>query len=318
MDRESSNPLAFLPAADYRSYQLSCYVFTSCLTTYAYDWLLSIAEECEIVARSGLTPSNALYFVSRIAAFTTLLLNAIYATTEPSNLLVAPIDDCQALVGVLGASTVLMTMATATLFFLRVRAVYLRSRVITAVFGALWLITLGITLLQVSALNSVHIASTKKCAPTKNEYLQLPCIVTTVSDTLVFLAITYRLAADAVIEDTFYGWVRTILHGRGLYSLSKALMQSGQRYYLASIVFFMANLAVMCAPGVPSASRFVFAPFYSGFTNMMAARVFRGVALGLLEGTPGLTTTRIAAALQLNEAVELKPLDDTQTGSTLA
>ena len=84
MDRASSNPLAFLPAADYTSYQLSCYVFTSCLTvsrylartkgpylqrvpgqTYAYDWLLSIAEECEIVANSGLTPSNALYFVSR-------------------------------------------------------------------------------------------------------------------------------------------------------------------------------------------------------------------------------------------------------------
>ena len=80
----------------------------------------------------------------------------------------------------------------------------------------------------------------------------------------------------------------------------------------------MANLAVMCAPGVPPASRFVFTPFYSGFTNMMAARVFRGVALGLLEGSPGLTTTRIAAALHPDGGVELKPLEDTHTNSTLA
>ena len=78
----------------------------------------------------------------------------------------------------------------------------------------------------------MHIAPTKKCASTRNEYLQLPSIVTTVSDTLVFLAITYRLAADTVTEETFCGWLRTILQGRGLYSLSKALMQSGQCYYL--------------------------------------------------------------------------------------
>ena len=75
-------------------------------------------------------------------------------------------------------------------------------------------------------------APTNRCALTENKYLQLPSIFTTVSDTLVFLAISYRLAADAVTEKTFRGWVRTILHGRGLYSLSKALMQSGQCYYL--------------------------------------------------------------------------------------
>ncbi|KAF7968184.1 hypothetical protein HWV62_31700 [Athelia sp. TMB] len=261
----------------------------------------------------------------------------------------APIDDCQALVGVLGACTVLATMATATLFFLRVRAVYLRSRAITAVVGALWLATLGIALLQASALDAgacsapqsaslhsqrppVQIAATDRCAPTANRFLQLPNIATTVSDTLVFLAITYRLAADAATDATLGARVRAVLRGRGLYSLSKALMQSGQRYYLcvpihirasigtlilsssASIVFSAANLAVWRAPGVPPALSFVFIPFYVGFTNMMAARVFRGVALELLEGPLGLTTTRIAAALHTDKAVELEPVDDTHTG----
>ena len=84
MDKANSNPLADLTVADYTSYQLVSHVFISCLTVsrclarskepclqrvpakaYAYDWLSSIAEECEIVVNSGLTPSNALYFVSR-------------------------------------------------------------------------------------------------------------------------------------------------------------------------------------------------------------------------------------------------------------
>ena len=83
----------------------------------------------------------------------------------------------------------------------------------------------------------------------------------------------------------------------------------------ASVVFFMANIVVMCAPSVPRASRFVLVPFYAGFTNMMAARVFRGVARGLLEGPPGLTTSRIAAALQTrphtDEGGVVELLDDT-------
>ncbi|KAF7981507.1 hypothetical protein HWV62_33065 [Athelia sp. TMB] len=253
-----------------------------------------------------------------IAAFTALLINAIYATTEPPDLLVASIDDCQALVSVFGVCTVLAMMSTATLFFLRVRAVYLRSRTVTTVFGALWLVTLGTVLFQASELNSVHIAHTNKCAPIKNEYLELPSIVTTVSDTLVFLAITYRLAADAVTEDTFREWVRTILHGRGLYSLSKALMQSGQCYYLASIVFFMANLAVWSAPSVPPALRFVFVPCYASFTNMMAARVFRGVALGLLEGPLRQTTTHIAAALRTDRGMVFELVDKTHDSSIIA
>ena len=76
----------------------------------------------------------------------------------------------------------------------------------------------------------------------------------------------------------------------------------------------MANLALWRAPGVPPMLRFVFVPFYAGFTNMMATRVFRGVALGVLEGPPGLTTTHIAAALYTDEGMVLEPMDDTHTG----
>ena len=88
----SGQPLANLRTAVEYSYPLDdcSYVFLSVLTVsptalqdarrilnllqaYAYDWLLSMTEECEIILRAGVTPSIALYFVSRYAAHTLTL-----------------------------------------------------------------------------------------------------------------------------------------------------------------------------------------------------------------------------------------------------
>ncbi|KZP13846.1 hypothetical protein FIBSPDRAFT_868975 [Athelia psychrophila] len=53
-----------------------------------------------------------------------------------------------------------------------------------------------------------------------------------VHDTMVFLAISYRLAADAVAAGDWRSRVRSIATGKGLFSLSRSLMKGGQLYYL--------------------------------------------------------------------------------------
>lgn len=67
---------------------------------------------------------------------------------------------------------------------------------------------------------------------TPKEYRSLPSIAIFIYDTPVFLAITWRLAANAVTDKTWRGRVLSIVNGKGLYSLSKALLQYGQIYYL--------------------------------------------------------------------------------------
>ncbi|KZP31740.1 hypothetical protein FIBSPDRAFT_849230 [Athelia psychrophila] len=80
-------------------------------------------------------------------------------------------------------------------------------------------------------------------------------------------------------------------------------MVSGQLYYLAIILFFWVTLAVRVSPLIPAGSHFLLYTSYMAFTNIMACRVFRGVALGMIENSPttaGLSSTRIAAAFELS------------------
>lgn len=51
-------------------------------------------------------------------------------------------------------------------------------------------------------------------------------------DTLVIIFISYRLATDSLMETTWRARLRSVVNGKGLFSLSRALMRSGQLYYL--------------------------------------------------------------------------------------
>ena len=69
----------------------------------------------------------------------------------------------------------------------------------------------------------------------------------------------------------------------------------------AVILLFLVNLAVMVSPLVTAQSHWTFVTGYISFTNIMACRVFRMVALGMLDVSRdqvGLSTTRIAAAFE--------------------
>lgn len=72
----------------------------------------------------------------------------------------------------------------------------------------------------------------------------------------------------------------------------------------AIILFFWVNLTVAVSPLIPATSHYVLDTPYLTFTSIMACKVFRGVALGVLEESPstaklGLSTTSIAAAFEL-------------------
>jgi hypothetical protein len=141
--------------------------------------------------------------------------------------------------------------ATSLLFFLRVRAVYSRSKIITAFFGVLWLgiagtsilIMLGITGSESFCCLSYrdfecdnrsgnHIPYTRRCMEKPpHKYVTVPIVLTAVNDTLVFLAISYRMVSSAMTSSTWSARARLFFTGEGLHQLSKALLQSGQIYY---------------------------------------------------------------------------------------
>lgn len=75
-------------------------------------------------------------------------------------------------------------------------------------------------------------------------------------------------------------------------------MQSGQAYYAGIILLFFVNLAMMYSPLVPAILHYSLVNTYIAFTNLMACKIFRGIALGMMQDNPsGWNTARIEAAL---------------------
>ncbi|KZP33552.1 hypothetical protein FIBSPDRAFT_943344 [Athelia psychrophila] len=277
-------------------WQYTAYIFVAAFVAYAWDWLLSISEEYKVVASAGITSSNAIYFISRLGAFGHLLLMVF-------NHLV-PRHDCAVVVGMLGACSSVSVASTSLLFLLRLRAIYMRSRNITAVFCALWLVTMALILQAYASLKALHVPQTEYCLEKTVTSFTAASLAVFFYDTLIFLAITYRLAADAVPERNWRSCLLSILKGQGLSRLSRALMQSGQIYYLATILVFIFNLIVIWSPFVPLSlgpgAHYIVFTIYNAFTNIMACRVFRGVALGMMHfEESSLSTTVIDAAFQL-------------------
>ena len=59
-----------------------------------------------------------------------------------------------------------------------------------------------------------------------------PIVLNAVNDTLVFVAISLRIVSYTTIGDSWKVRVRSFFVADGLPRLSKALLQSGQLYYL--------------------------------------------------------------------------------------
>jgi hypothetical protein len=118
------------------------------------------------------------------------------------------------------------------MFFLRVKAVYMNSKVIVTFFGLLWLSVLG-TLFELFKVTPGHDGTTKKCIIVSvNVALVVPIFLHTTFDTLVFIAISLRIASYSMVGDNFRTRLKSLFRGQGLPRLSRCIILGGQLYYL--------------------------------------------------------------------------------------
>ena len=101
--------------------------------TIAYNDVLSIWTVTYLVCTITFQGGHNYSFASQIAT-----------DTLPSAL-VASVQHCQALLRVMQSFSTLSGCSTSLLFFYRVRAVYGKSKIITCVFGFLWVATFGMS-----------------------------------------------------------------------------------------------------------------------------------------------------------------------------
>jgi hypothetical protein len=128
---------------------------------------------------------------------------------------------------------VICVPATSLLFFLRVRAVFNRSKYVIWFFSFMWLAVLGAVLILPQGVFATRIGSTRYCATkTLKPFVMVGIIVPLVNDTLVLLAVTVGLAMNTYPEPTLKQGIRIVMYGDYLPAFSRAMLRDNQMYYL--------------------------------------------------------------------------------------
>src|ERR1700683_3068075 len=119
--------------------------------------------------------------------------------------------------------------AVCGLFCTRLSAIYSHNKYIILVFGSCWLAILAIFVLDTTTVLSRFSQSTGCFVVEHSDAWGY--IATAIYDTLMYLAISWRLAWFAP-NDGWKSRTRSFITGGGLSGLSKVLLRSGQVYYL--------------------------------------------------------------------------------------
>lgn len=120
--------------------------------------------------------------------------------------------------------------ATRFLFLIRVRAVYLHSKAITAFFGLLWFAAMSSSFLP---LVTARIFSSEICIDNSEQlYSIATLIIGSIFDTLVFFAISWRLANSLYEERSWSERFYSFTTGEGLSKSSRHILRGGQLHYL--------------------------------------------------------------------------------------
>ena len=136
-------------------------------------------------------------------------------------------------------------VSTSLLFFFRTRAVFNRNPWVTAFFAGLWLAVLGGCLALIDdVFKPIPMNPASNVSPTCldssiNPFAATVTIIPLINDTLVFLAISWRLSRNSYEPYTLKSGIKYLIFGDHLPVFSKVLLQDGQAYYLLALSWSM-------------------------------------------------------------------------------
>ncbi|KAJ6450769.1 hypothetical protein C8R45DRAFT_1127476 [Mycena sanguinolenta] len=318
MDNETellnpTTPLAFLPPALTDQFEQMRYLFAATLGAYAWDIGVNLGNDYSLLFKHRVRSPTIVYFLSRVFTLAYILACFVYA--------VAPVENCTALALGYSICSVLSQTATAMLFFLRVTAIWQPSKIAFAVFSILWIAVLGAGTTIPLGIRGAHIGPTAQCINTVvPAYTEVAVIMPLINDTAIFLAITCRILAQAIVADSFVARLRVFFDGTGLSILSQALLQSGQHFYLIAVATHITLLVLLKLPQLTPIDHGIFAIPALALINAMACLVFRRIKFGLISAD-GISKTPMtlsqdfhATANPRSLCLHSRPTDSSTTG----
>ncbi|KZP31789.1 hypothetical protein FIBSPDRAFT_1037342 [Athelia psychrophila] len=278
-------PMAFLEPYDAEGHMLSAYVYSATTGALVWDWLMSIPDEYKMLSRGGISRSKVVYVCSRVFSLAFCLCSTIFQS--------APVSNCQSLLSAIAVLTILALNTNTFLFFIRVRAVYGNSRRVTTFFSFCYVVVFGTSLYVPFALHARSISSesyrTDYCEEWRvNPWIAAAMLSNVINNTLVFFAISYRIASTS--SEGWRSMLRSFFLGDGVPRVAKQLLHNGQLCYFATIALSITQIIMALT-----------STFYTTATipvmaleNAMTCRVHRGIILGLIGNSEHQTTTTFA------------------------
>jgi hypothetical protein len=209
----------------------------------------------------------------------------------------AATGDCKVFERIVDAWYPVSIGCSALLFFFRVSAIYNRNPLVTAFFFVLWLGLLVCTLFIPIGVLGISIGETKYCQDADVPSSAYAAIIAPlVHDTLVFIAISWRLTQNAHLDSDrgkLSEGFKVAIFGKYLPQFTRGLLLDGQRYYLCvkpltslkyiaewppfriTLVSSLLTVVIAFDTSVPVPMRSMFVLPNLVLVNIMACRVFR-------------------------------------------
>ncbi|KAG6331684.1 hypothetical protein ID866_7407 [Astraeus odoratus] len=218
--------LNYLTPSVASDYELSRNVALVTLGALVWDMLSSIPEDYRLIRTRKLSVVLSAYFVTRPAALAIIVLAVLQKT--------GPITNCGLLATMQAAFEVVSYATSSYLFLKRVHTIYYMNSLVKHAFSFMWLVGVGTSCAVFSGAvhDYIEIADTKHCIRHKSwSALAVAFMDPVLFDTLVYIAITWKILATHRLEPRQSCW-KAFWRREALPRVSRALLQSGQQYYL--------------------------------------------------------------------------------------
>ncbi|KAJ7744390.1 hypothetical protein B0H16DRAFT_1422533 [Mycena metata] len=263
---------------------VSAYVFAGSTAVFVWDILNNLRNDYSLLFRHRLNAATLAYFASstQLHAFRLEFCLLLRIRSFDCNTAYIAFDIFLA-IGVSGA---------AFLCFLRVRAIFQDERIPTIVFGCLWLAVPASSINSIISVGAVGLGDPTVCvfAPRYGTATYgLAGIVLMVYDTIVFLAISYRLISNFQAEQQTPGeQIKALFSGAELPAFPKSLFMDGQMYYMIAVAANIVTTVMAYVRVTPIYRGFLVIPNIT-LTSIMACRIYRHTKLGVTHRSADLT-----------------------------
>ncbi|KDR76783.1 hypothetical protein GALMADRAFT_23322, partial [Galerina marginata CBS 339.88] len=271
-------PLAFLDPTIANQLEVARYISAVTVGIYLWDLAINFPNDILLLTKHKIRLPTIIYYLSRFSSLSHVLTCFFF--------LVLPTEHCQVLGLLIGISWTTSQTLTASLFFMRVRAVYHHDKFIQGIFLFLWLsvafsaLTLFLHTVPIG-LREAHIGPTMLCILTQvPSYTEASAWTLLVNDSAIFFAITYRILTFNIFEETFKARFNAFVGRGSIPHLSRSLLLGGQHYYLIALFGNILLLIVVIGSSFPPIYRGMTSIPVAAVTNLIACIVFRKVKFG--------------------------------------